>query len=860
MLKIPPIDSIRYPVETLLADVQTGLANQRAVVLTAAPGAGKSTRLPLHLLQADWLHGQKIIMLEPRRLATRAIASRLAEQLGQSVGQTVGYRIHLETRVSRQTRLEVVTEGVLTRMLQSDPGLSGVGLVIFDEFHERSLEADLGLALCYEIRQAFNENLRILVMSATLDGSLLTRLLDDAPLLVSEGRLFPVETRYLAEPIKGARLKEVGRTIRQALRQEEGSILVFLPGSGEIRRCEEELRASGLPERVILALLFGNLSQDAQDQALLPAPPGWRKVVLATSIAETSLTIEGIRIVIDSGEMRRPSFAWDSGMTRLVTMPVSKFSAEQRRGRAGRLGPGICYRLWTATEQEQLREQTAPEICAADLARLVLELAEWGVTDPGSLRFPTPPPPAAFEQGRRLLQSLQALDAAGMITAHGRKLLQLPLHPRLAHMIARAGEWGRAGLACEIAALLSERDILRSVGPEHPADLAVRLRILAEPNYLPPGYHGPAALRSDIARIRQTAGQWQRQLGCADSDTTPQRPDSMARGDQHWHCDDIGRLLALAYPDRIAQRRPGPEPRYLLASGQGAFLAGVDPLCDAAYLVVASLDGQKREARIFLAAVIEWDEICRDFPGLITVQEQLGWDQARQQVIAERQSCLGRLILTTTPMRDITPEQRAVGMLDGIRQNGLGVLPWDDACRHWQARLAFLHRLDPAHWPDCSDDVLINDLEDWLLSHLTGINRLDQLKKLDLATILANRLDWKQRGELDRLAPARLTVPSGASLRIDYASGYPPILAVQIQKMFGSAESPTIAGGRVRLRLHLLSPAQRPMQVTDDLAGFWASSYHLVKKELRGRYPKHYWPDDPLEAEPTNRAKSHRPG
>ena len=832
------------PIDPILPDLRATLRDHPSAVLQAPPGAGKTTRVPLALLDEDWLGGQRIVMLEPRRLAARAAAQRMASSLGERVGQTVGYRVKMDTRIGKETRIEVVTEGVLTRMLQSDPTLDGTGLVIFDEFHERNLPSDLGLAFALET-QVLREDLRLLVMSATLDGARVAALLDDAPLLTSEGRAFPVETHYLdrmPEPhwrIEGHAVAAVHR----ALEEHEGDVLVFLPGAGEIRRTEQALNESELPPRVAVAPLYGNLPRQAQDRAIEPSPAGQRKIVLATPIAETSLTIEGVRVVVDGGLARAPRFDPNSGMTRLETVRISKASADQRRGRAGRLGPGVCYRLWTPSVQAHLSPHTPPEILTTDLTPLALELAAWGVHDPSDLRWMDPPPRASFESARELLRELGALDG-GTITAHGREMATLGMHPRLAHLTLRGKAMGVGATACDLAALLSERDLFRRQGDTHPpADLRLRLDLLARGDRAEFS-RGYAVARGAVHRVRDEAKHWRVRLGLGNADRD---------------IDAAGVLLALAYPDRIAQRRPGQEDRadvrFQLRGGRAAVLRNAGVLGDAETLVAAHLDGRRGEATIFLAAPITQAEIETHFGDQITAEDVIAWDDDAGIVRARRQERLGAVVLKDGPLPGPPPMEVARALLDGIRERGLDALPWTKTALRLRERIGFLHRQAPDTWPDVSDDALLASLDDWLLPHLVGMKRIDDLRRLDLVQLLYGLVGWDRRAELDRLAPTHLTVPSGSNIPIDYSDGA-PVLAVRLQEVFGLQETPRVGG--VPLTLHLLSPAQRPVQVTQDLASFWRDAYFDVRKDMRGRYPKHPWPEDPLSATPTNRTKRRR--
>ncbi|HEX8212736.1 MAG TPA: ATP-dependent helicase HrpB [Longimicrobium sp.] len=823
------------PIESVIPPLRAALRDAGAAVLQAPPGAGKTTRVPLALLDEPWLAGRKIVMLEPRRLAARAAARRMAHTLGERVGATVGYRVRMDTQAGPRTRVEVVTEGVLTRMLQSDASLEGVGLVIFDEFHERSLHADLGLALTLQSRALLRDDLRLLVMSATLDGAPVAELLGGAPIVTSEGRSFPVETRYLARPVEGHSEPAVARSVRAALAAHEGDLLVFLPGAGEIRRVEGLLAEEGLGRGVRVAPLHGTLPQEAQDAAIEPSRPGERKVVLATSIAETSLTIEGVRVVVDGGWMRVPRFAPRTGMTRLETVRVTRASADQRRGRAGRVGPGVCYRLWTEGEQAALVPHGVPEIMEADLAPLALELAAWGVRDPAELAWLDAPPAAAYSQARELLAQLGALDTAGAITAHGRRMGGMGLHPRLAHMVLRAAELGLGGLACELAALLANRDPFRARDGA-PPDADVRLRVEALR-----GGRAPAGAwsvdRDALRRIAEEARQLARGAGIR------------AGGGSS---DAAGMLLALAYPDRIAQRRQGGGGRFLLRNGRGAAFAHPQPLAEAAYVVAAELAGHGRESRIFLAAPVELAELEGHFADQIETEESVAWDAEGGAVRARRRERLGALVLRESHLADADPERITAALLDGLRERGLAALPWSKGARQLQERLVFLRRAD-ASWPDASDEGLLAGLEEWLAPHLHGVASLAQLARMDLAAILESMLPWDRRRRLDEQAPTHVEVPSGSRIAVDYSDPEAPALAVRLQEVFGWTETPRIAG--VPLTLHLLSPAHRPVQVTRDLASFWRTTYFDVKKDLKGRYPKHYWPDDPLAATPTRRAR-----
>jgi ATP-dependent helicase HrpB len=822
------------PIEPVLPVLREALATAGVAVLQAPPGAGKTTRVPLALLDQPWLEGRRIVMLEPRRLAARAAAHRMAETLGEAPGGLVGYRIRHETRVSARTRIEVVTEGVLTRMLQSDPALEAAGLVIFDEFHERSIHADLGLALTLQTRALLREDLRILVMSATLDGGPVAALLGGAPIVTSEGRSYPVDTRHVP-PRAGARVEaSVAAAIRAALETETGDVLAFLPGAGEIRRAEALL--AGVPAEVIP--LHGTLPQATQDRAIRASPPGRRKVVLATSIAETSLTIDGVRVVVDGGWSRVPRYSPRSGMTRLATVRVSRASADQRRGRAGRQGPGVCYRLWSAPEESTLLPRSAPEILEADLAPLALELAAAGIADPAELAWLDLPPAAALAEARALLSQLGALDEHGRITAHGRRISRFALHPRLAHMVVHGRSLGAGAPACELAALLSERDVLRRHEGPADADLGLRLDILRG-----------TTQRADVDRdaLRRVRAE---SRTCRESDRGGDAPTGDA-------AVSTGLLLALGYPDRIAQRRPSESGRFLLRNGQGAFL---DPqaLAREEYLVAAELDGRPRESRIYLAAPLTLAEMEIHFANDILREDVLAWDDAARAVVARRRRRLGALVLQESALQDPDPEAVTRVLLEVIRREGVERLPWGEAARRIRARLAFVHRLDPG-WPDVSDEALAAGLETWLAPSLGGIRRWEGLDRLDFGALLLDRLPWDRRAALDDWAPTHVEVPSGSRIQVDYGDPSAPVLAVRLQELFGLRETPSVGRGRVPLTLHLLSPARRPVQVTRDLAGFWRTTYFDVRKDLKGRYPKHHWPDDPLSAAPTRHAKRRGP-
>lgn len=837
------------PIDALLPALRDALSTRHEVVLEAPPGAGKTTRVPLALLDAPWLDGQKILMLEPRRLAARAAAERLASELGERVGETVGYRIRLDSKVGPNTRIEVVTEGILARRLQDDPALDGVGLVIFDEFHERSLDADLALALTLNGRAMFRAAdsgeapLKVLLMSATLEGERLSALLGDAPVLRSEGRMFPVDIRWGAPFQPGEWIEpRVVQTVQQALVDEPGSLLVFLPGQGEIRRVAEQLgEALAGRDDILLCPLHGELELSAQRAAIEPAPAGKRKVVLATNIAETSLTIDGVRVVVDAGLARVPRFDPASGMTRLDTQRISRASATQRAGRAGRLEPGACYRLWSQGQHEQLSAYSSAEILQADLSWLALQLLRWGVA-PQELSWLDVPPPAAYAQALDLLGRLGALDERGALNAHGQAMAELPSHPRIAHLLLRGQALGLGALACDLAALLSERDILRGGG----ADLHSRLTLLSG--------------ESRTARSAQGGVQRARQLAKQFHGMIKNRPVTQAVSDPK-HPRWLGCLLAFAYPDRIAQQRRAGGADYRLANGRAAQFGETDALMKYEWLVVADLGSRQgqREERIYLAADLDPALFAGELAEQVQTLEMLDWDEREGALRAERQRKVGELVLERQALATLDEQARCRALVGLVRRKGLELLPWTPELRQWQARVALLRELDmlqqgQSEWPDLSDAALLASLEQWLTPFLSKVNRLSHFAGLDLPSILQTLLPWPLPQRLDELAPRALSVPSGSRIAIDYTEN-PPVLAVRLQELFGLAATPRIAGGRLGLKLHLLSPARRPVQVTQDLASFWANTYIDVKKDLKGRYPKHYWPDDPLIAEPTARAK-----
>nr|MEA2797043.1 ATP-dependent helicase HrpB [Phenylobacterium sp.] len=804
------------PIDEALPGLKAALSTHSAAVLVAPPGAGKTTVVPLELLAEPWVGDGKIIVLEPRRLAARAAAERMAATLGQPVGRTVGFRVRMQSKVSAATRIEVVTEGVFTRQVLADPELAGVACVIFDEFHERSLDADLGLALARDAQSLLREDLRILVMSATLDGAAVARLLADAPVIESLGRAYPVETHYLGRDERLRVEDLVVRAVDRALAQETGSLLVFLPGQGEILRTAERLTERARPD-VEIAPLYGALDPRDQDRAIAPAPPGRRKVVLATSIAETSLTIQGVRVVIDSGQARVPRFDPASGLTRLATVRVSRAAADQRRGRAGRTEPGVCYRLWEEAETRALPAYADPEILDADLSGLALDLARWGAKDSANLAFLDPPPAAAFAEARALLVRLEALADDGVLTPHGRALADMPLPPRLAHMVLKAAETGQASRAARIAVLITERNL-----GGRDVDLRHRLEALDRDR-------GPRARDA-----KALAERWAALTGRAG------RRDPLSDG----------LLLAFAYPERVARAR-GPQGEFQLVSGRGAFLEPTDALARETWLAVAELGGGERRDRILLAAPLDEAELLAAFTHQLTLEDRLE-ESGAGRLRAKRLTRLGRLTVRETIDDSPDPALIAAALAERIRTEGVAILSWGEGAAALRQRLAFLRALDPT-WPDLSDAALAARLDDWLTPLLSGVRSLAALKADTLEGALRALVPWDLQRRLDAQAPARWTAPTGNSFAIDYAADAGPTVEVRVQEVYGLKDHPTVAG--VPLTLSLLSPAHRPVQTTRDLPGFWKGSWRDVRSDMRGRYPKHLWPEDPAAAEPTARAK-----
>lgn len=809
------------PIEAALPELTSALRARPNTVLVAPPGAGKTTRVPLALLEEIWAKGGRIILLEPRRLAARAAADRMAKTLGERVGETIGLRVRMESRVGPKTRIEVVTEGVFTRRIVEDPALDGVAAVLFDEFHERSLDADLGLALAIEAQAGLREDLRILAMSATLDGARVARLLGDAPVIRSEGRAYPVETRYLGrDPNRRIEEQVVDATLR-AMRAEPGSALVFLPGAGEIRRVETALREKLADPEVDVVPLFGALDRGDQDAAIRPALLGRRKVVLATSIAETSLTIEGVRIVVDSGLSRVPVYEPGIGLTRLETRRASRASADQRRGRAGRTEPGVCYRLWEEAATGALDAFSRPEILAADLSGLVLDCAEWGVADPTTLPFLDPPPAPALAEARAQLTGLGALDGDGRITPVGRRIRALPLPARLARMVLAGSEHGQANEAAELAGLLSERGLGGDA-----VDLQERLDRFRRD-------------RSGRAtELRRMAAGWVRLAGTAGDSSEL----------------STGALIALAYPDRIAKARGKPGD-YVMANGRGAAMEPHLALARQPFIAVAEIAGGAASARILAAAPITPDEIESLAGDRIEAREEIVFDAAAKALRARSVRRLGSVLLGERPLPVPATEDAARALARGLAGLGIVALPWSDAARQLRDRVTFLRHAEGSEWPDLSDDALADTIEDWLAPHLAGKRGLADLSPGELRDALEALIPWDKRRRLDEEAPTYVTVPTGSSIPVDYAAEGGPAVSVRVQELFGLAKHPSIGGGRVPLVLHLLSPAHRPIQVTRDLPAFWRGSWSDVRSEMRGRYPRHPWPEDPANAEPTRRAK-----
>ena len=843
----------------VLPSLADALDKEKKALVQAPPGAGKTTLVPLALMDRPWMGDKKIVMLEPRRLAARACASHMAGLLGEKPGQTVGYQVRLDRCIGPRTRIEIITEGILTRRIQSDPGLEDVGLLIFDEFHERHIHGDLGLALSLESAEVFNPDLRILVMSATMDMAALSAVMDNAPMILSKGRTWPVTTHYLPpvprDQAGGGRTGDKGREIlpacfravQKGLAGEEGDILVFLPGAAQIRAMAERLR-EGLDRSSPIDIypLFGNLSPREQAAAIAPSKPGRRKIVLATPIAETSLTIQGVRVVVDSGLARAPRFSPGRGMTRLETLPVSKASADQRRGRAGRTAPGVCYRLWPEHVHQGLIPFNRPEILSADLVPLALELARWGVTDPADLKWLDVPPESAFKPAAALLKQLGALDKNGLITDYGRKLLSAGTHPRLAHMIIRSKALGQGFTGCCLAAMTEERDFVFSGAGDDP-DVGLRLEIL-----------------SDISKGKPV----RKQVNFKAAKNILAQAGNLAAGfkinSRSMDISTAGRVLAFAWPGRIAKKRKPDSLSYLTASGSGACFRFPNGLSGHEYIVAAHLDGQKKNANIFLAAAYDPADLAVDFKDHIERKDEVAWEDKTLSVRAFTRTWYRRLMLRETPLAKPDPADVLQALVQGIEQAGLDILPWTRTLQQFRHRVIFLKGrsdLDSAFagLPDLSDKALAANMADWLAPFLGGISSGAGLRQVDLGAALKHLLSWEQQKMVDAHAPTHVVVPSGSKIPVKYSDDNGPldfpVLAVRLQEMFGLMTTPAVARGKFPLTLHLLSPAGRPVQITRDLGNFWNQTYAEVKKDLMGRYPKHFWPDDPGTATPTNRAK-----
>ncbi len=859
------------PIDDALPALRSALAAHSSAVLVAPPGAGKTTRAPLALIDEPWAKGKRLILLEPRRLAARAAAARMAATLGEKVGETIGLRVRLTSLVSKRTRIEVVTEGVFTRMILADPALDGMAAVLFDEFHERSLDADLGLALALDAQQGLREDLRLLVMSATLDGARVRALLGDTPLIESKGRAFAVATRYVGRNPAARIEDEVARVTLDALERESGSILVFLPGQGEIRRVAEVLGARIKRSDVDIAPLYGALDSRAQDLAIAPPPEGRRKIVLATSIAETSLTIEGVRVVVDSGLMRVPVYEPDVGLTRLETVRVSRANADQRRGRAGRIEPGICYRLWEEAANGGLQPCAAPEILSADLSGLVLDCALWGVTDLDKLAFLDSPPRAALKEARALLTAIGAVDGEGRITDEGRAIASLALPPRLARMVVDAAREGEARTASEIAVVLTERGLGgdavdlaarleafsrdRSQRADDARRLARGLAARAEAALTPnPSPHSPSR---DGRPTGRPLGRGEYALLPQGEGGRPQgvRKDARPAGRAIGRPDEglAGALLAAAFPDRIAAAR-GRLGEFLMANGRAAVLEAHDPLASEPYLAIGEIAGRAVSARILTAAALTLDDIERIAGASIEAADELSFDRASASLRARRRRRFGAITLAEQTLPVPQDDAAALALARGVLSLGLARLPWTKELKQRRDRVMFLRRAEGEAWPDLSDEVLGAD-PGWLAPFLVGKTKLDEIGADDFASALDAALSWDLARRLADAAPTHFQAPTGTAAPIDYEAEGGPAIALRVQELFGLSEHPALAGGRIPLTLHLLSPANRPIQITRDLPGFWRGSWAAVRSDLRGRYPRHFWPEDPAAAAPTARAK-----
>jgi ATP-dependent helicase HrpB len=823
----------QYPVLEILPRLKERLAAAPIVILQAPPGAGKSTILPLKLMSEAWLGNKKIVMLEPRRLAAKAVAERMANLLDESAGERVGYRVRFDTKVSVNTKVEVVTEGILTRMIQSDNSLEEIGLLIFDEFHERSLHADLALALSLQVQQVLRADLRILIMSATLDGDALSSILGNAPIIVSKGRQFPVNQKFSSQDSDQPIAIKVAQTIKKAIAEEQGDILVFLPGSGEIKRVQQILEEGDI--NAVISPLFGDLTFAKQQEAILPRRDGRRKIILATSIAETSLTIEGIKVVVDSGLSRVPRFDPRSGLTRLETIRVTKDAADQRAGRAGRLGPGVCYRLWTQGIHLSLAEQRKPEILEADLAPLMLELAQWGIKNVNELTWVTQPPTGAVKQSMELLNNLEAVDKNG-ITSRGKEMLQLPTHPRIAHMMLVAKEDSPLAIsvATDLAALLEERDPLdREAG----ADVTLRIEALRKWRSREKFY----ADRSALERIEKLAANWRRIMRVSLANEIPS--DAM-----------VGKLLWAAYPERLAQQQGKHNSRYKLLTGRMVSLAQHDPLVRESWICAAQLDAGTNEGKVFMAAPVHLSDLMDHATEELVVK----WDNERSMIVSLKEKRLGPLLLESKPHAGSISETERIRVISGkVRETELRIFGDIDTRAAFQSRVLSLKHWRPEEaWPSITDQYLMEHIEEWLGPFLPGISRESELLKLDAKEILKNIVPWDLRQKIDILAPEKIQVPSGSMITLQYfKEGDPPVLEVRLQEVFGLTDTPTVNEGRIKIKLNLLSPGFKPVQVTQDLKSFWQTTYHQVRKELRMRYPRHHWPEDPWTAEAVRGAR-----
>jgi ATP-dependent helicase HrpB len=876
---LPRTFDIPLPIDAVLDELARTLAGHNAAVLVAPPGAGKTTRVPLALLDAPWAKGKRIIVLEPRRIAARASAERMAQTIGERVGETVGYRVRFGSKVSRATRIEVVTEGIFSRQILDDPELSGVAAVLFDEFHERSLDADLGLALARDAQVGLREDLRILVMSATLDGARVAKLLGDAPVISSEGRAFPVETRYLGRKADAPLERQMADAIAMALRADPGSVLAFLPGAAEIRRTQTFLGERVHDAAIEIVPLFGALDAAVQDRAIAPAPKGRRKVVLATSIAETSLTIEGVRIVVDSGVARVPRYEPDIGLTRLETVRASRAAVDQRRGRAGRTEPGVCYRLWDEPQTASLAAYTQPEILSADLSSLLLDVAQWGISDPTTLSFLDAPPAPALKEARSLLRELGALDGDGRITVEGRSLRALALPPRLARMIVDSHRLGAGEEAAEIAAVLTERGLggdgvdldfrldqfrrdrsqragsARSLAQRWASQVAASEKAAGETAGATAlsSPSPPAGSEASEARSRGRGAPSPSVAATPAPNPSPQGGGERKETRPGTEEPSTGLMLAFAFPDRVARNRGNGS--FVLANGRGAAVDQASALARAPYIAVAELTGTAAQGRILLAAPITQEEIEQHFADQIEPADEITFDRSALALRARRRKTLHAITLSEAPMALQPSAATARVLADGLIASGLDRLPWSKPLKQWRDRVMFLRAAEGAPWPDLSDDALAAQREAWLVPVLYDKTSLKDISSGDLSDALMTLLPWELRARLEREAPTHFEAPTGTQLAIDYEAEQGPTIAVRLQELFGLNTHPSIAKGKIPLVLELLSPAHRPVQVTRDLPGFWRGSYAAVRSDLRGRYPRHPWPEDPASAMPTRRVK-----